>query len=148
MRAHASLPPRRWWLALLPALGCLACSGNGGLHPVRGKVLHKDLAAQGALVTFHLKGADPVTAIRPVGLAGPDGTFTLTTGGQEGAPAGAYVVTLVWPEEVAPKGKGRFSTEAPEVRDRLRGAYADPATSTFTVEITQGANAVEPFHLK
>jgi len=113
---------------------------------VQGKVLYKNQPAKGAVVTFHPKGADPVKAIRPVGQAKEDGTFTLTTGQTEGAPPGEYTVTFIWPEEVPPKSK--FTTELPDTRDKLQGAYADPASSKFKVEIKSGVNQLEPFNLK
>jgi hypothetical protein len=129
-----------------PVLCCFACSGGKTPNPVQGKVLYKDQPAKGVVVTFHPKGADPVTARRPIGLTKEDGTFTLTTDQKEGAPAGEYVVTIIWPEEVAPKSK--FSTEGPDTRDRLKGAYADPASSTLKIEIKKGPNQLEPFRLK
>jgi hypothetical protein len=140
--------PRWRWLAVLLTPCCLACSGGGGLNPVQGKVLYKNQPLKGAVVTFHPKGANEVTALRPIGLTQEDGSFTLTTGPKEGAPAGDYVVTLICPEEVAPKGKKVISTEGPDSRDRFQGAYANPATSALKVAIRKGANQLEPFHLK
>jgi len=133
---------------LLALLGGPGCSGGGDtLHPVKGQVFWKGQPAKGVLLTFHLKGADPVTAIRPLGLTGEDGTFTLTTGEREGAAAGEYAVTAIWSEE-APKVKGRISTAPPDNRDRLQGAYANAATPPFKVEIKGGENALPPFQLK
>jgi hypothetical protein len=132
----------------LPALGCLSCSGSGKLYPVQGRVLHKDQPLKGALVTFHPKGADEVTAVRSTGLTGEDGTFTLTTGPKEGAPAGVYVVTVICSEEVPRDKKKGFSTEPPDTRDRFGGAYANRATSKLEVEIKKSANQLEPFHLQ
>ena len=147
MLVRPTSPPPWWrWLILLPALGCLSCSGKGGLNHVQGKVLYKNQPLEGAVVTFHPKGGDKFKADRPYGMTKEDGTFTLTTGKEEGAPAGEYVVTLICPERVAPKKA--FSTELPESQDRFKGAYADPATSTFKVEIKQGMNQLEPFQLK
>jgi hypothetical protein len=126
---------------------CLACSGGGArLNPVHGKVLYKNQPLKGALVTFHPKGANDVTTVRPVGLTGEDGTFTVTTGQKEGAPAGEYVVTLICSEEVAPKG-GRMSTKGPETQDRFHGTYANRETSKFKVDVKAGVNQLEPFDL-
>jgi hypothetical protein len=111
-------------------------------------LFYKNQPMQGALVTFHPKGADDLRTIRPVGLVKEDGTFALMTGQQSGAPAGEYVVTVIWSEEVTPRGKKGFSTEPPDSQDRLRGAYANQATSTLRAEIKKGANQLEPFHLK
>jgi hypothetical protein len=141
-------PPRWRWLVLLPALGCLSCSGSGTLYPVQGRVFHKDQPLKGALVTFHPKGTNEVSAVRPVGLTGEDGTFTLTTGQKEGAPAGTYVVTVICSEEVPRDRKKGFSTEAPDTRDRFQGAYANREKSKLEVEIKKSANQLEPFRLQ
>src|SRR6185369_11070031 len=74
-------------------------SGSKTLYPVEGKVVHKGKEINGAVVTFHPKDGDPVTAIRPIGLTGEDGKFKLTTGQNPGAPAGEYIVTFIWPKE-------------------------------------------------
>jgi hypothetical protein len=132
----------------LTALGCLSCSGGDALQPVRGKVLYRNKPLPGALVTFHPKGANPVTVVRPVGLTGADGTFTLTTGQKAGAPAGEYVVTVICSEAVEPPAGKGFSTAPPETRDRLKGAYADREKSALQVEIKKGANQLEPFPLE
>ena len=140
--------PRLWpWLVLLPALFCLSCSRGGGLNPVRGKVLYKNQPLKGALVTFHPRGANDITTVRPVGLTREDGTFTVTTGQKEGAPAGEYVVTLICSEEVARKDKRTISTEPPQTRDRFGGTYANRETSKFRVEIRSCVTQLEPFNL-
>lgn len=145
MQVHPSPTLPTWWgLALMPALCCLGCSGSG-LNPVQGKVLYNDQPAKGALVTFHPKGADDVNVIRPTGFTKSDGTFTLTTGKEAGAPAGEYVVTIIWPEEVKSKG---ISMAPPDSQDRLNGAYANQKTSTLKVEIRKGTNQLDPFNLK
>jgi hypothetical protein len=111
-------------------------------------VLHRNQPLAGALVTFHPKQANDITVIAPTGLTREDGTFTVATGQKEGALAGEYTVTIICPEEMTPKGKRGFTTEAPDSQDRFHGAYANQATSTLKVEIKQGANQLEPFHLK
>src|SRR5436190_14126748 len=122
-----------------PVLGALAlgCNSRPVLEPVEGTVLHKGSAASGVLVTFHLKGSDPVTAIRPVGRTDADGKFTLMTGRDQGAQAGEYVVTFIWPKEVGDKKKSKvFDTSvAPETVDALDGAFVDAAKSKFKAEI-------------
>jgi hypothetical protein len=99
------------------------------------------------LVTFHPAQGNRVTAVRPIGTTGEDGTFTLTTGPRSGAARGGYVVTLVWPEEMEPKSKLPIAAAKPETRDRLRGAYADSAKSALKIQIQEGANQLDPFHL-
>jgi hypothetical protein len=137
------------WAALLPAVCCLGCSGSSGLNPVKGSVLHNGQPLAGALVTFHPKGATDIATLRPVGLTGEDGTFTLTTGPDPGAPAGEYIVTFLCSEEIVPKGgKKLMSMAPPETRDRLGGAYVSPEASRFNVEIKKGDNQLPPFQLK
>ncbi|MCI0378410.1 MAG: DUF4198 domain-containing protein [Gemmataceae bacterium] len=125
-----------------------ACSSSGeSLNPVQGKVLSEKQPAAGVVLTFHPKGGDPVKTIRPIGLTKADGSFTLTTGEKEGAAPGEYVVTFIWPEEIAKK-KGDFSTEPADSRDRLDGKYADPGRSQYKAQIKHGRNELEAFHLK
>jgi hypothetical protein len=137
------------WLILAAALACVSCSGGGAtLYPVKGKVLYKNQPLAGAQVTFHPKGADLKT-VNPTGLTKEDGTFTVMTGPSEGAPAGEYTVTLICSEQVAPQGNKKvISTEMPETKDRLGGAYANRNTSTIKVEIKPGPNELQPFDLK
>jgi hypothetical protein len=143
-----SCPPARWWLVLGACLSLcgVSCSGTGALHPVQGKVIYKSSPLSGALVTFHPKGSDDLKAVRPTGLTTEDGSFTLTTGEKEGAPAGEYVVTIICSEQIRPKGG--ISAAPPETRDRLGGAYAKREASRIVVEVKSGANQLEPFDLK
>jgi hypothetical protein len=125
---------------------CASCSGSG-LNVVQGKVLYKGEPAKGAVVIFHPKGDDSITAVRPSGVTGEDGTFTLGSGKNSGAPAGDYVVTVTWPEER--QGTGKITMEPPPPPpDRLKGRYADRAKSSFNVTIKSGTNQLEPFELR
>lgn len=126
----------------------LSCSESGStLHPVQGKVLLNNSPLAGALVTLHPKDGADIRTIPSTGLSKEDGTFTIMTGDKAGAPAGTYVVTIICSEVV--KGKeGVISTGPPETQDRLKGAYADRAKSTITVEVKKGNNQLEPFDLK
>jgi hypothetical protein len=147
-RPAGSLAP--WRLAaLLPALCCLSCSAGASLHPVRGKVLLKGEPVEGAVVTFHPKGADLRTVL-PVGQTDAEGTFTLSTGQSPGAPAGEYVVTLICPQMVDAKGKKQVGMSGQRLTtvDAFKGAYAREESSTIKVEVKSGANELEPFNLK
>jgi hypothetical protein len=138
-------------VAVFSALFCVSCSGGGssGLNPVQGQVLFKNEPAAGALVTFHPKTGNNITTVMPVGLVEKDGTFSVMTGKDKGAPAGEYTVTIIWSEEVPSKQKGKGMTmEGAETRDKLNGAYANRATSKFKVEIKSGANKLEAFQLQ
>jgi hypothetical protein len=139
---------RAWWPCLLVLFTCPACSKDG-LNPVRGKVLQKGSPVPGATVFFHPKDGD-IKSLRPSGQTGDDGSFTLTTGVKNGAPAGEYAVTVVWPGEPKEGPKKKMSTEAPEVErpDRLSGRYADPKTSGLAATVKTGKNELAPFELK
>src|SRR5438309_11557517 len=114
MQVHSFRTLHRWrWLGLFLACCCLSCAGKSALHPVQGKVFYKNQPIAGTLVTFHPKGATDLRTLRPVGLTKEDGTFTLTTGDQEGAPVGEYVVTFICSEEIVPKGGKKAVTTAP-----------------------------------
>ena len=136
------------WLAVCLPVLVMACSGSGGLSSVQGKVLYKKAPIKGVLVTFHPKGADPITAIRPTGFTSEDGTFTLTTGQKQGAPAGEYIVTFMCPRDVAPKHKRAFDQTPVETVDFFNGAFANAKQSSYKAEIKPGANNLAPFELQ
>jgi len=133
-------------LALL-ALGAVSCSGGTSLNPVAGKVLHKDQPLSGALVTLHPKGATDHTAVPATGLTKDDGTFTVTTGNQDGAPAGEYVVTVVC-SRMPKNAKKGLGTGNIDTEDVLQGAYANRDTSKIFVTLKAGPNQLETFNLK
>lgn len=94
------------------------------------------------MVTLHPKGNDDIKAHRPSGLTGDDGTFTLMTGNETGAPPGEYIVTVVWPQP--PAKKKVIGTEMPEPVDQLQGRYADPKTSKLSVTVKSGVSQLDP----
>jgi hypothetical protein len=124
-------------------------SCGGGLNPVEGKVLYNGEPAVGAVVIFHPKEDDSITTLRPSGVVGEDGTFTLsTTKPGDGAATGEYLVTIVWPEQAKP-GKPSFSMEPPpEPPDRLNGRYADRAKSGLSAVVKPGKNRLPTFEIK
>jgi 5-hydroxyisourate hydrolase-like protein (transthyretin family) len=144
-------PAWRRLAIMLPALGCLSCSGGVALNPVHGQVLYKNQPIEGVVVTFHPKRTDMHTLL-PVGQTQEDGTFTMTTGKNAGALAGEYIVTFTCPQEAEEKGqKGKpkkMVMQRFNLEDRFKGAYGNEAKSTFKVEIKKGKNQLEPFSLK
>jgi len=126
-----------------------ACSSSDGkLNPVTGKVLHKSQPAAGAIVTFHPEGTANLETITSTGVTGDDGTFTLTTGSAAGAPAGKYIVTVMWPDPKKKPPADKIVMSAPEVPDVLGGRYASRASSQLKAEVKAGENKLEPFDLK
>jgi hypothetical protein len=67
---------------------------------------------------------------------GPDGAFQLTTfNTNDGAPAGAYALTVTW---ASPPRPG-YEDEGP---DRFGKRYADPRRPVRVVHITPGNNVL------
>src|SRR5262245_15345838 len=92
--------PLRWSAVAILCLSAAAC-GSGGpqLHPVSGQIFFEDQPADGARVVFHPVGG-AADALRPSGIAGPDGSFALSCHkADDGAPEGNYVVAVVWYEK-------------------------------------------------
>jgi hypothetical protein len=132
-------------LSLSVAAGC----GSTGedrkpVFPVKGKVTVAGKPAERAQVVFHpLADAGPNTP-RPTGTVGPDGIFTMSTYTEgDGAPAGEYAVTIVWPESASAIGG-----DADLGGDRLGGRYANPKTTTLKATVAEGPNEIPPFVLK
>ena len=132
----------------LLALCCMSCSTGERLNPVHGKVLYKNQPIEGIVVTFHPKGATDINTVFPVGLTKEDGTFTLTTGQKEGAPAGEYTVTAICPQQKGVKAKGGMSMQRYDSEDRFKGAFAREETSTIKVEIKNSVNELDPINLQ
>ena len=117
--------------------------------PSRARSCTRTQPLAGALVTFHPKGNADVKTERPTALTKEDGTFTVTTGQKDGAPAGEYLVTIICTAPVNKKAGKLMSLGADEeTTDVLHGAYADVNNSKLPVTIKSGPNQLEPFDLK
>jgi hypothetical protein len=113
-------------------LGLIGCSGQKAVYPVSGQVVSGEAKkpAVGALVMLVPVTADPKDSTRPSGTVDESGAFAITTyKAKDGAPAGDYVVTLVWPTP-----KKSMMEEGED--DMLKGAFADATKSKirFTVK--------------
>lgn len=116
------------------------------MNEVQGKVIYQDKPLAGALVTFHPKGQKDVHTVPSTGMTKEDGTFALTTGKKDGAPAGEYLVTIICTK--MPDSKKGLSTGGVDSEDILQGAYAIRDASKITVTVANGKNQLEPFNLK
>lgn len=129
--------------ALAPAaLGCGGGDAGPPIHPVSGLVRVDGRPAAQARVTFHRLGGPPTVAV-PYAVADAEGAFrpsTRLTG--DGAPAGEYALTVVWPEIRVDHG------EEVAGRDRLGGRYGNPQTSPLKATIRAGENPLPPLDLK
>jgi hypothetical protein len=104
---------------------------------------------KGAVLVFVPKDtAKAASAQRPSGVTIEDGTFKLTTGTKQGAPAGEYDVAITWPEETKATGKISMKPDDEDPRDRLNGRYADASKSSLTATIKSGTNTLPTFELK
>jgi len=114
-------------------LALLGCSGDGkkATYTVRGQVFDaKKKPATGAMIVFHPVNPDPKDPAKPSATVDEQGNYTLTTYVTgDGAPAGDYTITIVWP----PPRKTPFE---PAAGDQLQGKLAQPENSPhkFTVE--------------
>ena len=130
-------------LAAATAAGCASRAQTPDRAPVQhveGKLLVADRPASGARLAFHPVAGGP-SGVCPVGVAGPDGGFVLTTYAfGDGAPAGEYVVTVMWPNETLPADDCDVVSLA--AHDRLGGLYLDPAKSELRATVRPGHNTL------
>ena len=125
-------------------LGVISCAPNAGepTYPVRGQVLFRGKPAAGARVTFVLRDRSGPEAPRPTAAVERDGTFRLSTRlAYDGAPAGRYAVTVVYP---SPAKKIDDENAGP---DLLRGKYRDAKTTPLEIVVQPGDNQLAAFRL-
>jgi hypothetical protein len=128
-------------ILLLAAGGCERQAGPRdtrlALYPVRGRVSVDGYPAEGAFVVFHPEHdpADPDHP-RPHATVRAGGSFVLGTYEEgDGAPAGNYVVTVVW-------------AAGPRDGDRLAGRYSSPAHPQLRTVVLKGPNDLPEFLLR
>ncbi len=128
---------RRWPRLLLLApllLCCSACLGGNNV-PVKGKVMNGDDPLKTGTVTFYPdKDKGNTSAALPQAQISEDGTYTLYTDGNSGAPPGWYKVTVV---AEAPKAKGA-DEYAPPVYI-VAEDYTNMEYTPLSVEVKSGA---------
>jgi hypothetical protein len=150
MPCHAAPRPPSLALRWLPvAAALLSTSCAGGLNPVEGKVLYNGQPAKGAVVIFHPKGDDNLKTVRPTGVTDDSGTFHLSTRKPgDGAAAGEYVVTIVYPDPAKAPKTTLTMEPPPDPSDLLQGRYADRTKSQLQAVVKSGRNQLEPFEVK
>jgi hypothetical protein len=127
------------------AIGCGADDGRVQVYPVTGKVVVDGQPAEGADVVFYptTPEVDGIKLPGPAGSTDANGVFRLRSyDPEDGAPAGEFKVTVVWPAPPPPNATGVF-----QVKDRLGGRYANPQTSTLTARVEPGGGELPPFEL-
>jgi len=130
---------------------CFACGCESKkkdrpeVYPVRGSLFIAGKPAVDARVMLFATANGLLPNVYcPHGIVAADSTFHLTTFmTNDGAPAGDYAVTVVWP---GPRVKGQAEDE--EGPDRLQGRYADFRRPPATVHITPDTRVLDPIRLK
>ena len=106
----------------------VGCGGGDSLQPVTGKVVYADGApVPSGTVTFS-------NAEKQVAATGPiaqDGTFALTFGESEGAPAGDYKVVVTG------------DTETYNAKPTVANVYSDFSRTPLRQTVVEGTNEVE-----
>jgi hypothetical protein len=107
------------------------------LYAVEGKVLNNGEPAANLNVAFHPLDGDR-NRFCPVGRTDSEGTFRLTTrSGADGAPAGEYSVTFVWPDGLIDE----CECPDPSLHDRLKGLYAKADLLLYRVRVNSSGNS-------
>ena len=145
-----SLPLKPTWIAGVAGLVVLAwCGLSFGkrdvdrieVHPAQGRVQFGEAIPEGALLTLH--PLSPSLTIRPRATVKADGTFQISTyGAADGAPEGAYRVTIVWHKLVEVDGE---PTAGPNL---LPPPYAQPGTTELRVSVKPGTNELSPLQIR
>lgn len=139
----------RLWLfcMALAVSGCDQGEGRLRVYPVSGKVLVGGQSAAGAKVVFYPESPDltgPGTPV-PAGTTNANGEFQLRSyDPDDGAPAGQFKVTVIWPEPIPPN----VDQEMYQPKDRLKGKYGMPERTTLTATVEEGGGELPPFELQ
>ena len=140
----------QWGIRGLTGLVVAVCAGLAGgcgksdslpvlkVYDVKGKVLLGDgKPLSSGSIYFVPKGDLPIT---PTGVIGPDGTFSLVTGGSgEGAPPGEYKVRIE-SRQIQANGKPG--------KPRFPERFNDEDSSGVLITVRAEPNQLEPILLK
>jgi len=112
------------------------------IHPVSGIVTLDGKAIEGALLTLiSLQGQQPGD-ITPNGISDAEGKFQISTYSVgDGAPDGAYAITVSWPEI-----RNAGSSEPEYGKERLPKKYQQSEQSGFVVTVSE--DLLEPLNLE
>lgn len=125
-------------LVLLP--GCGARPPEK-IFAVQGTLTVDGQPAANASVAFHPAAPANNRLVCPVAITNRDGSYQLSTAARgEGAPAGEYIVTVIWPNPDEPFDE----CECLDFKrhDLFRGQYADPKTSTLRAFVQPQRNVI------
>jgi hypothetical protein len=131
-------------IAILSILAAGCGSSGPTTHPVVGKVTIGGQPATDLRVDFY--PVEPANQMAS-GTVGPDGSYTLFTGGigKQGAMAGKYKVVLASTAattDTSYMDSGSSGPPAPK-EDAVPKEYTDAATTPKEVEVTAGSNTID-----
>lgn len=138
-RRERKLP---WLLVALAmiTLGCSSSPSREPVYPVRGNVVSKDAPATNAIVIFHPAKGSPGFAHSAYARVDEAGEYRLSTyDAFDGAHAGDYAVTVMWPLVTADGEDGP---------DRLEGRYAHREKSPLRATVLPDTNTIPPFEVR
>lgn len=133
-------------IALAAFVAITGCSsktieGRKDVYVAHGKLLIDDQPAPGAMLVLHPVGGG-YDAERPRATVAADGSFALTTyDGQDGAPAGEYIVTAQWYASANKDAPGPWPNILPS-------KYASPESSDLRVQIAAAPNELPPIVIR
>ena len=127
--------------AVLLIAGCSKPS-TAPVYPVHGQVLLNGKPLADAIVSFHAQNSGEHETF-PTAHTDAQGNFSLTTYSTgDGAPEGAYSISLVcFRSRSAKNAGGRTENVVPQ-------RYASPSSSGLTAKVVPGANELQPLKLK
>jgi hypothetical protein len=117
------------------------------VYPASGQVTVNGQPAAGAQVAFY--GATPELTgpgtPAPAATTDENGEYRLRSyDPEDGAPAGEFKVTVVWPEPIPPN----VDQEMYRPKDRLKGRYSHPDKSGLKMTVPEGGGELPPIELK
>ncbi|MGL4513753.1 MAG: carboxypeptidase regulatory-like domain-containing protein [Lacipirellulaceae bacterium] len=141
--------------ALGPSLLGIGCGGDDGrprVYPTSGTVTVGGQPAAGAELVFYPSStvvarlADGTEVpLAPQARTTAEGRFEVRTFAEgDGAPAGEYRVSVVWPDRT-PRPDGSEPLDPP---DRLKGKYGNPAKSGLKASVPEGGGELAPLNLR
>lgn len=132
-------------MSLLVFILVAGCSGGPVrpvCFPVQGKVLFENQPLSEARLIFHPVRGELVP--QPTAVTSPDGQFQLATwADKDGAPAGDYIVTVVY-QQLVQQGEEKVRSG----KNLLPVLYADPRKSPLRATVKEGSNTLPAFELK
>lgn len=134
--------PTRCIVVVFASVVASATCGCDGAHPpaqpVTGRLLVDGKPVARAMVALHATGvAGESNVRRPVGRTDSEGIFRLMTYQTgDGAPAGLYAVTVIWPD--SDHEHDECEDDGPD--DKFHGLFADPLNPPLRITIRPGFN--------